>query len=176
MEWATSSSSGGTESPIRPRPRMSIARPTMVCPRYCILFFLLKMKKRLMAAMAMGISGTLSAVSPPPNPKRVIIQAVTVVPMLAPITTAMAPPRVSRPAPAKPTVITVVAVELWIMAVTPVPARMPLRGLPVILVRMWRSFEPAYFCKPSLISFMAKRNTAKAPANFKQTRKISIIY
>ena len=136
MDWTTFSSSGGTESPMRPRPRMSSARPTMVWPRYCILFFLLKMKKRLMAAITIGIRGTFSSPPPPPRPKRVMIQAVTVVPILAPITTAMAPARVNRPAPAKPTVITVVAVELWMIAVTPVPARMPLSGLPVILVRM----------------------------------------
>ena len=122
--------------------------------------------------MTIGIRGTFSSTPLPPRPKMVIIHAVTVVPILAPITTAMAPPSVSNPAPAKPTVITVVAVELWMMAVTPVPARMPLSGLPVILVRMWRSFEPAYFWRPSLISFIPKRNTARAPANFKITNKI----
>ena len=86
-----------------------------------------------------------------------------VVPMFAPMMTAMAPPNDNRPASAKPTTITVVADELCTAAVTAAPETMPFNGLSVILANTWRILLPANFCKPSLISFMAKRKMHNAP-------------
>ena len=55
------------------------------------------------------------------NPKKDTIQAVTVVPMFAPKITPIACSRVRISAFTNETTITVVAPELWIMAVTPIP-------------------------------------------------------
>lgn len=65
-----------------------------------------------------------------------IIQAVTVVPMLAPIITEIACPKVSNPAFTKLTVITVVAVEDCTEAVTNVPVNSPVKRFVVIAPRI----------------------------------------
>ena len=90
-------------------PTSSIVRPIIVWPIDCSLSFLEKMNKRLTRPSSIG---RLKAPSPPPSPKKVMIHAVAVVPMLAPIMTAMAPRSVSIPALTKLTTITVVADEL----------------------------------------------------------------
>ena len=97
---------------------------------------------RLMAEM---MSGRLKYPAPSPRPNKVIIHAVTVVPMLAPMMTAMAPPSERRPALTKLTTITVVALDDWMAAVTAVPVRMPLNGRPVILPNTARILLPATF-------------------------------
>ena len=53
-----------------------------------------------------------------------------VVPILAPMIIHTAWRRVIMPELTKPTTITEVAEEDWMMAVTPVPRSTPLRGLP----------------------------------------------
>ena len=63
----------------------------------------------------------------------VIIHAVSVVPILAPIITLIAWARVSKPALTKETVITVVAVLDCTAAVTKTPVNMPVKRLVVIL-------------------------------------------
>ena len=74
-----------------------------------------------------------------------IIHAVTVVPMCAPIITAMACISVSSPALTKETVISAVAVELCTVAVTKMPASIPVKRLVVMAPRTWRSCGPAIF-------------------------------
>ena len=78
------------------------------------------------------------------NPS-VMIQAVNVVPILAPMITEMAWARVRRPALTNETVITVVAVEDCTEAVTNIPVSNPVKRLVVIAPRMWRNCEPAIF-------------------------------
>ena len=80
---------------------------------------------------------------PPSMPARLSSQAVTVVPTLAPMITLMACRRDMRPEFTKPTTITVVADELWMMAVMPSPVRKPAPTLPVILSSSVRSLPPA---------------------------------
>ena len=135
------------------------------------LFFLANINSNATAPISMG---RLNALVLSPRPKRVIIHAVTVVPMLAPIITATAPARLRRPAFTNETTITVVALEDWIAVVTAVPVRMPRTGLPVTLPMMERILLPANFCRPSLISFIPNRNTAKAPAKFRIMITISL--
>ena len=84
----------------------------------------------------------------------VMIHAVNVVPMLAPIMTEMACASVSSPAFTNDTVITVVAVDDCTDAVTNIPVISPVKRLVVMAPRIWRSCEPAIFCKASLITFM----------------------
>ena len=81
-----------------------------------------------------------------------MIQAVNVVPILAPIITEIACAKVSNEALTNDTVITVVAVELCTIAVTATPVRMHLKVLEVILAMKVRIRFPAIFCRPPLIS------------------------
>mgnify|MGYP007028160160 CR=1 FL=1 len=103
---------------------------------------------------AMARSGRANAAMSTLNPKIEIIQAVTVVPILAPIITLMDSARVSSPALTKLTTITVVAEEDWIRAVISTPVKTPVTRLVVIAVKILRSLSPATFCKPSLIIFI----------------------
>ena len=83
-----------------------------------------------------------------------IIHAVSVVPMLAPMITDMACTSVSRPALTNDTVMTVVAVDDCTATVVNIPVRTPETRFVVILLRTWRSCEPAIFCSASLMIFM----------------------
>ena len=88
------------------------------------------------------------------NPNHDTSQAVTVVPMLAPMITLMAWASVSSPALTKLTTITVVALDDWITVVIPRPVATPLNGLEVMAERKLRSLSPAAFCSPELIRFI----------------------
>ena len=84
----------------------------------------------------------------------VIIHAVNVVPMLAPMITEMACASVSSPALTNDTVITVVAVDDCTDVVTNIPVSRPVKRLVVMAPRIWRSCEPAIFWSASLITFI----------------------
>lgn len=73
--------------------------------------------------------------------------AVTVVPMLAPMITPTACFRFMMPAFTKPTTMTVVAEELWMMPVTRAPTPTALKMLPVTVSSVFSSFSPAIFSK-----------------------------
>ena len=103
---------------------------------------------------AMARRGRAKAAISTLNPKIEMIQAVTVVPILAPIMTLMDSASVSSPALTKLTTITVVAEEDWIRAVINTPVRTPVTRLVVIAVRILRNLSPATFCKPSLMIFI----------------------
>ena len=107
-----------------------------------------------MSGRAMAKSGRAKAGISTLNPKIEMIQAVTVVPILAPIMTLMDSASVSNPAFTKLTTITVVAEEDWIRAVINTPVKTPVTRLVVIAVRILRNLSPATFCKPSLIIFI----------------------
>mgnify|MGYP001526185942 FL=1 len=107
-----------------------------------------------MSGRAMAKSGRAKAAISTLNPKIEMIQAVTVVPILAPIMTLMDSASVSNPAFTKLTTITVVAEEDWIRAVINTPVKTPVTRLVVIAVRILRNLSPATFCKPSLIIFI----------------------
>ena len=81
-------------------------------------------------------------------------QPVIVVPILAPMITLIACVRFIRPAFTKPTTITVVAEELWMIAVTNAPSRMPISLFCVRTSRIFFILEPAAFCRPSAMMFM----------------------
>ena len=131
------------------RPRKSRAKPIRNSPPFLYeLFFIEYIRK------AKNISGT--AMAPrlkEPSPKeRAKIQAVTVVPMLAPMITPMAFTSDRRPAFTKLTSISVVAVEDWTRAVTTIPVSTRLKAEDVIEAMKLRNFSPASFCSPPLIS------------------------
>ena len=84
----------------------------------------------------------------------VIIHAVNVVPIFAPMMTEMACARGSSPALTNDTVITVVAVDDCTEAVTNIPVSSPVKRLVVMAPSMWRNCEPAIFCRASLMTFI----------------------
>ena len=92
-----------------------------------------------------------------------MIQAVSVVPMLAPMMTEMACASVSRPAFTNDTVMTVVAVEDCTEAVTMVPVSRPVKRLVVIAPKAWRNCGPAIFCRASLMAFIPNMSSASEP-------------
>ena len=100
-----------------------------------------------------------------------MIQALMVVPILAPIMMEMACANVKRAALTKETVMTVVAAEDWTATVTRAPVRIPEKRLVVMAPSKWRSCGPAIFCRASLITFMPYIRRAMEPRSF---RTISI--
>ncbi len=86
-----------------------------------------------------------------------------VVPMFAPRITPTACWSDMRPVFTKLTRMTVVALELWIIAVTTAPATRPINRLLVSLLSMLFILLPATRMSPSDISFMPNRNRARPP-------------
>ena len=101
---------------------------------------------------------------------RAIIQAVSVVPILAPMITEMACASVSNPAFTNETVITVVAVDDCTEAVTTVPVSKPVKRLVVIAPKACRNAGPAIFCSASLIDFIPNISRARDPRSLKITQ------
>ena len=96
-----------------------------------------------------------------------MIQAVSVVPMLAPMMTEMACAKVSNPALTNETVITVVAVDDCTEAVTSIPVSIPVKRLVVMAPKTCRNWGPAIFCRASLIDFMPNMSNANEPNSLK---------
>ena len=87
-------------------------------------------------------------------PTRAMIQAVNVVPRLAPMMTPMDSTRVRRPALTKLTTMTVVAEEDWIRLVVARPVRIAENLFFVIVAMTRRIPSPAVRWMASLITFM----------------------
>ncbi len=96
----------GTESLRKPRPRKRRANPITISPEFFLFCFFDMVRIKPMAIRGMA-SRDISIL----NPSREIIQAVTVVPILAPIITPIACASESSPAFTKLTTMTVVALE-----------------------------------------------------------------
>ncbi len=96
-----------------------------------------------------------------------MIQAESVVPMLAPMITEMAWERVSRAALTNDTVITVVAADDWTATQTAMPVSTPVTRLVVMAPSTWRSCGPAIFWRASLITFMPYISRAIEPRSLK---------
>ena len=109
-------------------------------------------------------------------PARLSSHAVTVVPTLAPMMTLMAWRRVISPEFTKPTTITVVAEELWIMAVMPRPVRKPTNTRLVILSSKVRSLPPARRSRAWPIRFMPNRNRHSPPTSVSALKIVIILY
>ena len=119
--------------------------------------------------MAIKNAGHTKSVILNVNPA-LIIQAVSVVPMFAPMITDIACARVSKPAFTNDTVMTVVAVDDYMEAVTRVPEKTKKNLLVVIAPRTWRNCEPAIFCKLSLIDFIPNISNASEPMILKNNQ------
>ena len=92
-----------------------------------------------------------------------MIQAVNVVPMLAPMITDIACARLKILADTKLTVITVVAVDDCTAAVMNAPVNTPVKRLVVIVPNTLLNVLPAIFCRPSDITFRPYISIATDP-------------
>lgn len=130
------------------RPRNRRAKPIRNSPPLFRFFFFIERRTK-----AKNISGTamVPKLKPPPPNDRAKIQAVTVVPILAPIMTPIAFASDSNPAFTKLTIIRVVAVEDCTSAVMTKPVITLLNAVEVIEAIKERSLSPAIFCRPPLI-------------------------
>ena len=99
--------------------------------------------------------------------------AVTVVPMFAPMMTLIDCPSDISPELTKPTAMTVVADELWMIAVMPRPVRRPAHLLVVSLPKSVRSPFPALRSRACPMRLMPNRNRHRPPIKF-NTAKMSI--
>ena len=160
----------GTEFFMKERPRNKRQKPTISSPIFLRLSFLEFEKRK-----PKSINGIARIEMSALKPNQDTIQAVTVVPMLAPMITPIACVNVRRPALTKLTTITVVADEDWIMVVIPKPVKTPLRGLDVIADKKPLSLSPAAFCKPELIRFIPYRNIPNAPNSVNTCSKLIIL-
>ena len=108
-------------------------------------------------------------------PVRLKIQEVIVVPILAPMITPTACDNFMIPEFTKPTTITVVAEDDWITAVTPAPKSTAFIGFEVRFSRIFSSFPPETFARPSHIAFIPYKNNARPPINVNILNKSMII-
>ena len=137
------------------RPTNRIPKPMQISPTVLVLLLLMNMISTIPMNSAMGANVSVSKshssqLSPLDSRKaRVVIQAVMVVPMLAPMTMDTACFRFSTPAPIRATARTMVAVELWITAVTSAPVRTPTITLLVTFSRTRFRVSPELFFRPS---------------------------
>ena len=92
-----------------------------------------------------------------------MIWAVMAVPTLAPRTMPTDWRKVRNPAPTRPTVRTMVAVEDWIMQVTSMPNRKPMAGRLVTLARAAFMAPPEELFRPSPIIRIPYRNMDRPP-------------
>ena len=160
----------GTDSFMNESPRNKRLKPTISSPMFLRWFFF-ELEKRKPNSINGMARIEISAL----KPKNATIQAVMVVPILAPIITPMACTKVRSPALTKLTTITVVADEDWITAVIPTPVNTPFNGLDVIADKNPRNLSPAAFCRPELIKFIPYRNIPNAPNNV-NTCNIPIVF
>ena len=97
------------------------------------------------------------------KPRIEMIQPVLVVPRLAPISTPTDCAKGRTPALTKPIVISVVALEDWIIAVTTMPEKNAMIGRRVSESSPLRRESPASDLRPSVISVMPSRNSPIPP-------------
>ena len=159
-------------------PNIKVAKPSRMVPTsFCLedlenIIITVPISAR-MGVKEVGLNSCMNRLSLE-MPPRERIQAVTVVPMLAPMITPMDCFRVISRELTKPTTMTVVAEELWITAVTPRPVRKPLILLSVNLPRRVFRLFPARRSRPSPITFIPNRNRQRPPIMV-NTSKIVIV-
>lgn len=159
------SASGLTAPLIISMPVISTAKPIMMLPASCFLSPLAKSSRQtpINARTGVNVAGlhNVSSRLSPCKPVSERIQLVTVVPMFAPMMTPAACESRMMPELTKPTTITVVADEDWIIAVTPAPSSTALILLLVRLSRMLSSLPPEARVNPSPITCMPYKNSAR---------------
>ena len=145
-------------------PNIRMAKPMRISPTWLCSCFLENIRRMTpMTAttpVRVEVEKRETQPEPPSRADRQMIQPVTEVPMMAPMMTPMAWRTFIMPELTKPTHMTEVAEEDWMMEVTPVPRRIPLMALPDSLYRTISILLPATFFRPSPIRVMPKRKRA----------------
>ena len=125
---------GATEELMACMPNMSTAKPRRMSPTWRLVWCLQNIRRMMPATATIPVRVEVDSretqPAPPSREDRQMIHPVTLVPRMAPMTMPMACLTCIMPELTKPTTITEVAEEDWMMAVTPVPRSTPLRGLP----------------------------------------------
>ena len=167
LRKAGTSASPETAADIVSIPNISVAKPSRIVPVSFFLSDLENIRNTVPTSASTGVKevGLRSRMKKlsPEMPPRLKIHAVTVVPMFAPIITPMDCRSVISFELTKPTTITVVAEELWMTAVTPIPVRKPLILLFVSLPSSALRPFPARRSRPSPITFIPNRNRQRPP-------------
>src|SRR6056297_2559731 len=154
----------GTEAFRKSRPKKTMAKPIINSPQN--LFFLVFENSK---GKLIPINGREITLISTLKPNSDISQAVTVVPILAPIITPIDSDKANNPALTKLTTITVVAEDDWIRVVIKKPVKTPFTGFEVILAKILRILSPATFCSASLISFIPYKKKPKEPMSVKKS-------
>ena len=142
------------------RPRNKSPKPIKAWPMFLFRLRFVSVRKKPAPKIGSANEEILKL-----KPKIETIQAVIVVPMLAPKITPIDCCKVKRPALTKVTTITVVAPDDWITIVIKRPVKRPLKRFPVITDRARCKRSPALFCTPSLINFIPYKRKAREPIN-----------
>ena len=148
------SANGFTASFINSIPVNNIPNPSKISA-YCLYFWFLAAKY-----IIIPIPNAIGAIF---SNLKDTNWAVTVVPILAPIMIPIAWDSDIIPAFTKPTTITVVALELWIIPVTTAPTKTPITTLLVRNPIIFFNCSPADFWSPSPIIFMPYKNNPNPP-------------
>ena len=171
------SDSGLTAAVMLRRPVKRMPKPIAIEPMVSDWRVLTAIRKRMpmiaaRGASVEGLKKLSSDVSDAFTSRRRMIWPVIVVPTFAPRMTPIDWCSDITPAPTRPDVSTIVAVELWMTAVTTRPSRKPTSGLFVTfsIARLKASDEP--FFSPSPIRRMPYRNSARPP---KRVIKLKIV-
>ena len=143
---------------IIPMPRKRIPRPAIIPPANWTFFCL---TKRIRATPANAINGAMAPMS------RAMSWPVTVVPILAPMMIQTACLSVMSWELTKPTTMTVVADEDWMIAVIPAPTNTPKNRLAVSRSRICFMRLPAAASRLVLIICMPYKNNASPPNRLK---------
>lgn len=143
-------------------PRKSRPKPIRASPMDSFLIFFIEVKIK-----PSPNNGTAKADILNLKPKKETIQAVIVVPILAPKITPTDCCRVSNPAFTKDTTITVVALDDCIIIVINNPVRTDKIRFPVIKPSIRCRLSPALFWIPSLIIFIPYRRKPRLPISWK---------
>ena len=144
--------SGSTDDDIVDIPNISTVKPSSI---FAVFFFLFDfdiiiMKTPIIASIGVKFSGLQRFINrlSPFIPERLSIHAVTVVPIFAPIVIPIAWESFMMPEFTKPTTMTVVADDDWIIPVTTKPSNTPFIGLEVSLSSIRSSLPPPSFSSP----------------------------
>ena len=164
---ASDSVRGDMASDIVLIPTISMEKPRSIMPmsRFLSRLAIIRSTAPINASTGTKLSGLMSR-SQKPVPLillRESIQAVAVVPMLAPMIMPMEFSRVIIPEFTKPMTITMVAPEDCITAVTPAPSRTPATLLEVRRSSAFFKLPPAWRPMASLRTCIPKRNIASPP-------------
>ena len=159
--------SGATAPLMSCMPNISTAKPSRMSPTWWWSWRLENMRSNIpvtaITAARVEVEKSVAQLEPE-TLDRAMIQPVMLVPIRAPWITGTACFSFIMPEFTKPTTITEVAEEDWIMAVTPVPSRAPRSGVPVSRKSTSSILLPATRFSPSPIRLMPKRNRATPPS------------